>query len=278
MNIHKVINNNVLSAYDGQGMEVVIMGRGIGFQAKAGEPIEESRIEKVFRIENKTLSTRFQKMISNMPLEHMEISADIIAYAKTELNLKLSQSIYIALTDHINYAIERFRQNIELTNALLWEIRQFYPQEYLAGEYAVRLMDQRLGIRFSENEAGFIALHFVNAEYDTTIRDTYAATNLLHKALEIVRREFQMDFNESSLHYQRFITHLKFFAKRLYKKELLKDTDPEFAEMIRRKYPREHICGMKIANYIEREYGTEVSAEEIMYLTIHIRRILLKED
>lgn len=278
MNIHKVINNNVLSAYDEQGMEVVVMGRGIGFQAKSGDTIDESRIEKVFIIENKSLSRRFQKMISNMPLEHMEISADIIAYAKTELNLKLSQSIYVALTDHINYAIERFRQNIELTNELLWEIRQFYPQEYRAGEYAVRLMDERLGIRFSEHEAGFIALHFVNAEYDTTIRDTYAVTNLLHKSLEIIRQEFRMDFNESSLHYQRFITHLKFFAKRLYKKELLKEEDPEFAELMRNKYPREHLCSQKIADYIGQEYGTEVSQEEIMYLTIHIRRILLKED
>lgn len=164
MYIHKVINNNVLSAYDGQNQEIVIMGRGIGFKAKPGDVIDESKIEKIFHMENHSLSTKFQEMLSNMPLEHMEISNDIIAYAKNEYNMKLNQSIYIALTDHINFAIQRYHQGIQLENALLGEIRQFYHEEYMIGEYTIGLLKERLGIEFSENEAGFIALHFVNAK------------------------------------------------------------------------------------------------------------------
>ena len=40
------------------------------------------------------------------------------------------------------------------------------------GKYAIDLLNEKLGTEFSEDEAGFIALHFVNAEYDTTINDT----------------------------------------------------------------------------------------------------------
>lgn len=277
MNIHKVINNNVLSAYNEQNQEVVIMGRGIGFKAKPGDVIDESKIEKVFCIENSTLSRQFQEMVSSIPLEHMQISTDIISYAKNECNMKLNQSIYVALTDHINFAIERYRQGIELPNALLWEIRQFYHREYLVGEYALRLLAERLDIHFKEDEAGFIALHFVNAVFDLSTRDTYSITSLLQGSLDIVKQEFGTELDESSMFYERFIAHLKFLARRIFKKELIQDNETELANMIEQKYPREYACSKKIVAYIEREYGVRITREEEMYLTIHIRRVLEKD-
>ena len=48
MIIEKVINNNVITAVDDSGQELVLMGKGIGFQAKAGQSITEDRIEKKF--------------------------------------------------------------------------------------------------------------------------------------------------------------------------------------------------------------------------------------
>ncbi len=164
MNIHKVINNNVLSAFDEQKQEVVVMGRGIGFKAKAGDVIDESRIEKIFYMENHSMSKKFQEMLSDMPMEHIEISNDIIAYAKETYDMKLNQSIYVALTDHINFAIQRYHKGVQLENALLGELKHAYPREYGVGKYAVGLLKQRLGVTFSEHEAGFIALHFVNAK------------------------------------------------------------------------------------------------------------------
>ena len=43
MVIEKVINNNIVSAYDEDGREVVIMGRGIGFGVKPGARIGNRR-------------------------------------------------------------------------------------------------------------------------------------------------------------------------------------------------------------------------------------------
>lgn len=275
MKIYKVINNNVLSAYDEHNQEIVIMGRGIGFKAKTGDLIDESKIEKVFCIENSTLSRQFQEMLSNMPLEHMQISADIISYAKNECGMKLNQSIYIALTDHINFAIERYRKGIQLPNALLWEIRQFYRREYLVGEYAIRLLGERLDIHFAEDEAGFIALHFVNAEYDTDVHDTYAITNAMKKSIDLIKQDFPVEIDEFSMHYERFIAHLKFFLRRVvFSNEPLPDEEPELAELIMQKYPDEYTCASKIVRSIEAENQCSITREEIMYLAIHIRRIL----
>lgn len=278
MTVEKVINNNIVSAYDETGREVVVMGRGIGFGVRAGAVIDNSKIEKVFRIESQGVAEQFKELLANMPLEHAQISNDIISYAKSTLKLKLNQSIYVTLTDHINFAIERYQKGINLENALLWEIKRFYPQEYGLGRYAIDLIRERLHVSLPEDEAGFIALHFVNAEYGTDIRDVLHFPNQMKDILDIVTRELGIRLDEGSLHYERFITHVKFLLQRVYRKELLPDEESELAEMMKKKYPKEYACSEKIADYIEEAAGCRLSAEEIMYLSIHIRRIAMAEE
>lgn len=278
MTVEKVINNNIVSAYDETGREVVVMGRGIGFGVRAGAVIDNSKIEKVFRIESQGVAEQFKELLANMPLEHAQISNDIISYAKSTLKLKLNQSIYVTLTDHINFAIERYQKGINLENALLWEIKRFYPQEYGLGRYAIDLIRERLHVSLPEDEAGFIALHFVNAEYGTDIRDALHFPNQMKDILDIVTRELGIRLDEGSLHYERFITHVKFLLQRVYRKELLPDEESELAEMMKKKYPKEYACSEKIADYIGEAAGCRLSAEEIMYLSIHIRRIAMAEE
>ena len=162
MLIEKIINNNIVSAVDSKGREVVVMGRGLGFGMKPGRQIQENKIEKVFRIKSQTLAEQFKDLLADMPLEHVKVSSDIITYAKENLKLKLNQSIYVTLTDHINFAITRYQQGIKPQNALLWEIKRFYSREYELGMYAVKTIEEKLRIRLPEDEAGFIALHFLN--------------------------------------------------------------------------------------------------------------------
>lgn len=278
MIIEKIINNNIVSASDESGKELVVMGRGIGFGAKAGNEINEAKIEKIFRMESRTVAEQLKELLANMPLERVKISGDIISYAKKVLNLQLNQSIYVTLTDHINFAINRYKKGINLNNALLWEIKRFYSQEYELGRYAVNLIQERLGVGLPEDEAGFIALHFVNAEYGTEISNAANFPNQVKKMLEIVTEDLGLEMDENSLHYERFVTHLKFLLQRVYRKELLQDEDIEMAEMIRRKYPKEFSCSKKVADYIEKEIGCKLSEEEKMYLAIHIRRVSITEE
>mgnify|MGYP002799806247 FL=1 len=240
MVIEKVINNNIVSAYDEDGREVVIMGRGIGFGVRAGAKIKESKIEKVFRIESRSVAEQLKELLIHKPLERVQISDDIISFAKSTLKLKLNQSIYVTLTDHINFAIDRYKKGINLENALLWEIKRFYPQEYELGEYSIRLIRDRLHVDLPEDEAGFIALHFVNAEYGTDIRDALHFPNQMKDILAIVTEELGIELDEGTLHYERFITHVKFLLQRVYRKELLPNEENELAEMMKVKYPKEY--------------------------------------
>lgn len=271
--IQKVINNNIISAYEKSGAEVIVMGRGIGFKKKQGEMVPADQISKIFRIKSRTLAEQFKELLANMPLERVRISDEIISHAKDHLKLKLNQSIYVTLTDHINFAIERVSQGIEPQNALLWEIKRFYPQEFQLGIYALELIHDRLGILLPEDEAGFIALHFVNAEYGTDIRDAVKFPDQMQAIVDIVERDLGILLDESSLHYERFMTHIKFLIQRIYRKELLFSEDRELSLLMQRKYPREYQCSVKVAEYIMQATGSRLSEEEIMYLSVHIRRV-----
>lgn len=271
--IEKVINNNIISAYEKSGAEVIVMGRGIGFKKKQGEMVPADQISKIFRIKSRTLAEQFKELLANMPLERVRISDEIISHAKDHLKLKLNQSIYVTLTDHINFAIERVSQGIEPQNALLWEIKRFYPQEFQLGIYALELIQDRLDILLPEDEAGFIALHFVNAEYGTDIRDAVKFPDQMQAIVDIVERDLGILLDESSLHYERFMTHIKFLIQRIYRKELLFSEDRELSLLMQRKYPREYQCSLKVAEYIMQATGSRLSEEEIRYLSVHIRRV-----
>ena len=271
--IEKVINNNIISAYEKSGAEVIVMGRGIGFKKKQGEVVPADQISKIFRIKSRTLAEQFKELLANMPLERVRISDEIISHAKDHLKLKLNQSIYVTLTDHINFAIERVSQGIEPQNALLWEIKRFYPQEFQLGIYALELIQDRLDILLPEDEAGFIALHFVNAEYGTDIRDAVKFPDQMQAIVDIVERDLGILLDESSLHYERFMTHIKCLIQRIYRKELLFSEDRELSLLMQRKYPREYQCSLKVAEYIMQATGSRLSEEEIMYLSVHIRRV-----
>ncbi len=273
MKISKVINNNIVSSVDEDGREIVVMGRGIGFKVREGAEIPAERIEKIFRLEGEDVLDRFKDLLSRMPLEHIKISDEIISYGKKVLNKPLNQNIYITLMDHINFAIERFQRNMMFPNPLAREVRSIYREEYLIGEYAVALIQRSLNIDFPADEAVSIALHIVNAEYNTAMRDTIHITELIQQVLGIVAEYFNFLPDERSLNYDRFITHLKFLAQRIYSGELLDSDVPELSSMISKAYPEEYICGQKIQHFIEENYGHEVSDEEVAYLAVHIKRM-----
>ncbi|OYP42575.1 transcription antiterminator BglG, partial [Lachnotalea glycerini] len=182
--ITKVINNNIVCSQDMDGKEIIVRGLGIGFGTKVNEEIQEAKIEKIYKIENSKTSNKLLSLLQDIPIEHIQTSTDIIDYAKQSLNKKLNDNIYLTLTDHISFAIERKRKNLEYHNALLWEIKKFYPVEYSVGLKALDIISDKLGIRLSDDEAGFITLHIVNAELDTTMRSMFQITELIKQIIQ----------------------------------------------------------------------------------------------
>lgn len=275
MKIVKAINNNVVSAKDENGREIVIMGKGIGFKVKEDDIVSEDSIEKIFFMDNQSSIDKFKELLKNLPMEHFNVSNDIISYAKVNLNKKLNQNIYITLTDHISFAVERFQQGMMFHNPLLWEVQSIYPQEYSIGQYAINLIKKELCIAFPIDEAASIALHLVNAEYDTAMSEAMNITKMIPAIVNVVKSYYDVEIDEKSLHYERFVTHLKFLAQRIVKQELLNNQDNDLSEMITNKYPKEFECSKTIGKYIAEKFEYVITDEEMAYLTIHIRRVIV---
>ena len=276
MKIAKIINNNVVSTCDVEGRELIVMGRGVGFKAKEGSTIDEEKVEKIFRLESQNTMDKFKELLENLPMEHVQISAEIIGYAKEVLNRPINPNVYITLTDHINFALERYKQKMMFSNPLIREVRSFYHAEYLIGEYAIAMIERDLGVKLPVDEAASIALHIVNAEYDAPMGDTIKITNLIQQVLEVVREYFSIELDEQSLSYERFITHLRFLAQRVFTGEHMNLDNLEFQEVIDRLYPEEYACSQKIQALIKLQYRHQVTEEEVAYLALHIKRIRTK--
>ena len=276
MKISRIINNNVVSTCDEEGREVIVMGRGVGFKAKEGSTIDEDKIEKVFRLDSQNTMDKFKELLVNLPMEHVQISAEIISYAKEVLNRPINPNVYITLTDHINFALERFKQKMMFSNPLIREVRSYYHAEYLIGEYAIAMIDRDLGIKLPVDEAASIALHIVNAEYDAPMGDTIKITNLIQQVSEVVEEYFNIKLDEQSLSYERFITHLRFLAQRVFTGEHMELDNLEFQKVIDRLYPEEYACSQKVQALIKLQYGHQVTEEEVAYLALHIKRIRTK--
>ncbi|MGM0117398.1 BglG family transcription antiterminator LicT [Enterococcus sp. AZ189] len=275
MIIQKILNNNVVITLDGTGQEQIVMGRGIAFKRKIGEDIAENQIDQVFRLANQDTSLKFQELLEELPLEVMQLSDEIITYAKTKLGRKLNDTIFISLTDHLHTALERNRQGVEVKNFLLWDIKRFFSDEYLIGKEALDMVAEKFDVRLSENEAGFIALHLVNAEMEEEVGNVYELTKIMQEITNIVKYYFKVTFNEESVYFYRFSTHLKFFAYRLLNhKEFQDEDDGELFEVIKKKYHNAYNCVNKIASFLFEHYAYTVTKEEKMYLIIHIARVI----
>ncbi|HBG8404131.1 TPA: PRD domain-containing protein [Clostridioides difficile] len=275
MIINKILNNNVVITLDDNDEEIIVMGKGIGYQKSKGNLIDKTKVNKVFRISNKEVSNKLQELLNNIPIEHMKLSSEIIEYAQIKLNNKLNESIYISLSDHTYSAIQRMKEGINVKNAILWEIKRFYKEEFEIGMKALDIIENKTGVKLPEDEAGFIAFHIVNAQLSEGHTFASDITKLIQEVLSIVRYHFRIEFHEESVFYYRFIMHLKFFAQRLLLNNAHEGgTDKELLSIIKSKYNKEFECVVKIKDFIKKQYNYILTDDELIYLTIHLAKVV----
>ncbi len=273
MRIEKVINNNIISARDDKGVELVVMGRGIGFDKKPGNEITDGKIEKIFRLDKMDDREHFKELLASLPLEYIRLSTDIITYAKDSLELKLNQNVYLTLTDHIGFALNRHREGMDFNNVLYDEIRLFYPVEYSIGRYALELIEERTGYRLAEDEAASIALHIINGELDSAMGTTFFMIKMMREMMGIIEKNISIPEGRNYPK-DRLISDLKQLANRLVSEKLISGRrDEKLYLFVEENYTEEYRIINSINDYIGKEYKCSMTEEEKIYLTLSIKRI-----
>ena len=274
--IKKVYNNNVILAFENSSKkEVILTGCGIGFGKKPNDTVDDSKIEKKFVIQDNNFESKVNKLASEIPEEVFAVSSGIIEYAEKNLNTILDEYIYISLTDHIYFALKRYKENLPIKNELLYELRRIHKKEYEIGKWAIEYINKTFNVNFLIDEAGFIAMHIINANYRESTNKSCLIMNIINQILDIIKNYYSIEFIEDEINFDRLLTHLKFFAKRLIDKTESIDTNNNgLLEIVKVQYKESYDCVKQIKLFIEENYTYKVNDDEVLYLILHINRVI----
>ncbi|MDE7312477.1 MAG: PRD domain-containing protein [Eubacterium sp.] len=273
MKLIKALNNNVALVLDDERKESVVMGRGVAFHVKAGQHVDPSLVEKHFVLNGRSGRKDFDSLLKRITVNDIELASDIIKRGEERLGYRCNDSILLTLSDHLGMMMERARSGIYIGTPLEWDIRLIYPQEYTYATEVVKALRKKTGYDIPKQEAAFIALHFINANFSTSgMQKTMMYTKIIQNILNIAKLFYGREFHENSFHVSRFITHVRYFVRRQMNGEVL-EMDLDIARVIAQKCPKDFKCAKKIAGFLNQTYGWEVGEGEILYLALHLNRI-----
>ncbi|WP_186575713.1 glucose PTS transporter transcription antiterminator GlcT [Aquibacillus kalidii] len=270
--VQKALNNNVVIAEHPQYKEVVLIGKGIGFNRKKGDEISFDKADKTFLLKDQQEQEQYVNLLSYIDKDLMEFLNDIIVFIEDRMEQSLNEHIHVALTDHISFAINRVNKQVQFSNPFLFEIESLYPKEYQVAKEVVARVNEKAGVEFPEGEIGFIALHIHSAVTDKSIRDINRHHQLISKMIAVIEDTLEIKLNKNDVNYNRLIQHLHRAIDRVHQGEKLGE-QKTLAEMLKMTYPLCYNLAWKLIKVMQKQLNTVVDENEALYLTIHLQRL-----
>ena len=275
MRVVKVLNNSVILAVEDGAGEVILMGKGIGFRKTIGQTLESDECERVFVLRDRETNRNILQLAAETDERIFEITRQAVDYAVTKYHMQLRDHLYLALTDHLAFAVRREAEGTVIPSYYAVEVRRYNPEEYDVGRYARQLVQSQLGVELPEYEITNIAFHFINAQHvRRQSDDDRRMAEIVKGVLEIVKYNFGLSYNEETVSYSRFLTHVQALAQRLVQHIEVTDDLTEFLyQQVVPKCPEEYRCAGKVAEFLDEAFHITLSHPEALYLTMHIHRI-----
>ncbi|GIN39486.1 PRD domain-containing protein [Heyndrickxia oleronia] len=276
MQILKVLNNSLVLAIDGSGNECILMGKGIGYKKSIGNEIQPIEVEKTFILKDKATLKSFVQLASELDDIYFNIVKEIIKYASENYGIEVMDYLYLSLSDHIAFVIDRVKDGNIGENFNYIEVVKFHKYEYEVGQYAVQLINKQLGIQLPDSEASAIGLHFVNARLNSkSYNKEIELTKLVNNIEAIVLRKTNIILDKKSFSYLRFVTHLNYFAERIIENQLFEDKESDILyDQLSQNMIRENDIIDSICQFVKQKYTVDLTKQEKIYLMIHIHRIM----
>ncbi|WP_282806069.1 PRD domain-containing protein [Lactobacillus isalae] len=273
MRVEKKINNNVAVCTDGNGQELIALGRGIGFPKTPYELADLSKIDMTFyRVNDQTL-----ELLKTIPGDVVMVSSQIVKEARLKIKKEFSPNIIFSLADHISFAIERTKRNEVFDFSLSYDIEHLYTQEYEIGQEALKIVKDQLGFELPRTESIAIAMHFINAQEGSVSLNQVDDQEIIDHILNMIISQFEIEINKKDFSYHRFILHLRYMLKRIKENNQISDNSSEIMlkTMIKENYSI-YKCSKNIVSYIDNSYKSHTTDDEMFYLMVYINRIVSK--
>ncbi len=272
MKITKPLNNNAVMAYDKQRGEIIVLGPGIGFYAKKGDIIDEKKIQKIFTASK---NERLIKFVESIDSKYLVLVEEICSYAERTYNYRLKEEVFVALTDHLQFAIKRIHAGIPIDNPFLAELKKFYPKEYEISQYAKKMIAEELSIQIPDEEAGYIAMHIVANDFCAEKKSVVRILEISDQSLQYIKEHYNVTDDKESIEYTRLVNHVKFFAVRYYENNEEKKVDDKLNIVLKATFQNEINCIEGLSKMLEKKYGRPIKESERNYLALHLRNCKL---
>lgn len=270
--IKKVLNNNVLIC-EYRKEEVIVIGKGLGFNQKAGKYIEPDKvIEKIFTLQNKQEQDHYKMVLEHTGEDVVKVVIESVQLIMAHFDLSQNESFIVSLTDHIVFALKRYQQNQFIQNPFLSETKYSYPEAYKIAKRVVARINLQLNVDFPDDEVGFIALHIASQTNQIDIEQTQQVPKLIKTAVKIIEHDLQIKIPVQSIQYQRFVRHIHFLLQRVRNGERA-HVELNFETLLKSQYPLCYNIAVKIVKMIQTQSSVEVYQAEIAYLTMHIQQL-----
>ncbi|MBO8164901.1 MAG: transcription antiterminator [Brevibacillus sp.] len=276
--VQRAFNNNVLLVKEEpSGSEVILLGKGIGFSKKPGDAVDvdDQRIEKKFRLENEHHIKQYHHLINEVDQGVIGLSEEILAMVAKELTPVLNEHVHVALPDHIQFAIQRLQNGLEIVNPFLFEIQTLYPREYSLAKRAAELIELHFGVEIPDSETGFLALHIHSAATPFPVSQTVRFTNLIRELVQHVEERTGAKLKPDSIDYVRLITHLRFAVERIRQGKAVQNP---LLDRVKELFPEAYQLASSLTALIGQRLDLEVPEEETGYVAMHLQRLLQVND
>ena len=263
MRLLKKINNNFALAIDSGGNQVIVEGRGIGFNKMPCIIEDLSCISHTYY----DYDEKYLSLISDIPQEIVDVAMLIYQRLISRINCTVNDSLPFILADHINFSIERFKKGIDVKMPLYYDLKQMYPLEYEVAKYGLKVIKENLSINLPNDEVSGIMLNIINAEVN---KDKIVEAKKNGKELHIT-------ISKDSFNYSRFLTHMNYLYGRARDDDMHKTENQKIFKQVILEYPQINVCVEKISRYLKDEYLICLNDEEKLYLMLHINRLCSRE-
>jgi transcriptional antiterminator len=276
--LKKNLNNNALVALGERQQEVILIGKGIGFQRAKGDIVRhDAKIEKVFVLASEGQREQMLRLFTETDEEVMRVITEYVKYVEGKLARTLPTQFFIALIDHLSFAIKRLQQGINILNPFLYDVRILYPYEYALAQEGTVLLEKRLKITIPEDEIGFLALHLHSGRTNQNLSQMNRFSGLIAKLIGVIEVELEIEIDKTSLDYSRLLTHLRFAIERAEGHDLSEKENP-LSRILKQEYPLCYNIAWKLVKILQNELKVDIPEAEVGYLTLHIQRILERAE
>jgi len=267
----KAFNKNVIYCDDDiNNRKCILIGKGIGFGVKENQEIIDTNVDKVSYLYDSANMNRFEGLSKIVEDNIVGVVEEVIALINFEVKKELNEKIHVSLLDHVSFAIERYKNNIEIKNPFMLEIKSLYKQEFELANTSLKMINDKLKINLPQDEVGFIAMHIHAAIENSSISKTSLNTAIISDMVIFIEEETGITIDKDSIDYVRLVNHIRFALDRENKKISIKNV---LLGSIKRKLKDSYNLSKKVARKIEEDYNIKLSQDEIGYLAMHLEKI-----